>query len=273
MGTSIERANGGLRVSGRFKFSSGIDHCRWIILLAPVASAAGDGPPDAVLVLVPLTECVVEDTWRANGLAGTGSNDVVIDDYWAPSHRIVDLALLPGDASPGSAVNPHYLFRLPMMALFSFNLVGCAIGAAQGAVERVVERLSGHGSVTGARVSAQTPVQLRISESQAEIDAARIVTLHHLAEIDRMSRASEPLDLVRRVRYRRDNSFAAQLATRAVDRVYPLVGAGGLDRDDPVQRAWRDVHAIAHHIGLIWDIQGRLYGAVALGEPCPDPRI
>ncbi len=65
-----------------------------------------------------------------------------------------------------------------------------------------MERLSGHGSVTGARVS----------ESQAEINAARLVTLRHLAEIDRMSRAGEPLARVRRVRYRRDNGLAPDRA-------------------------------------------------------------
>ncbi len=273
LGATVERDGDGLRINGRFKFSSGVDHCRWIIVMVPAPPESGDGPPQATLVLVPLSECTVEDTWRAGGLAGTGSNDVVIDDHLAPAHRVVDMALLRGEPTPGSVVNPHYLFRLPMFGLFSFNLVGCAIGAAQGAIDQVVERLAGHGSITGVRVSAQVPVQLRISESQAEIDAARVLLLHELAEIDRLSREGEELDLERRVRYRRDNSFAAQLACRAVERIHPLIGAAGLADDDPVQRAWRDVHAVANHIGLVWDVQGRLYGAVALGEPCPDPRL
>ena len=97
--------------------------------------------------------------------------------------------------------------------------------------------------------------------------------LRNLDEINRLGIAGEIQRLDDRVRYRRDNAFAAQLSVRAVDRIYPLRGGAGLASDDPIQRAWRDVHAIAQHIALIWDLQGGLWGAVALGQPCPDPRI
>lgn len=43
--------------------------------------------------------------------------------------------------------------------------------------------------------------------------------------------------------------------------------------DHPVQRAWRDLRAVSHHLAMTWDIQGALFGAVALGLPCPDARI
>ncbi len=33
------------------------------------------------------------------------------------------------------------------------------------------------------------------------------------------------------------------------------------------------VRAVAQHVGLIWDIQAGLYGAVKVGLPCPDPKI
>ena len=48
-----------------------------------------------------------------------------------PAHRLLDFMAIRGGPSPGSAVNPGYLYRLPMYGMFSFNLVGCAIGAAR----------------------------------------------------------------------------------------------------------------------------------------------
>ena len=33
------------------------------------------------------------------------------------------------------------------------------------------------------------------------------------------------------------------------------------------------VRAVAQHVGLIWDIQAVLYGAVEVGIPCLDPKI
>lgn len=76
-----------------------------------------------------------------------------------------------------------------------------------------------------------------------------------------------------RARYRRDNGFAAKLCIGAVDRLFSILGARGLTSDHPVQRAWRDAHAIQHHIALTWDLQAIIYGTVALGRPCPDQRI
>ena len=272
-GVTVAHDGEGLRISGRWKFSSGVDHCDWAMLTIPVPPPDGAAPPRPHLGLVRVSECVVEDVWYASGLAATGSNDVVVEDLFVPEHRLLDFMDIRGGPSPGSAVNPGYLYRLPMYGMFSFNLVGCAIGTALGAVEGMIERIRDRGSITGARIAELSSAQLRIAESQAEIDAAHALMLRNLDEINRLGRAGEDQSLADRVRYRRDNAFAAQLSMRAVDRIFPLLGGAGLANDDPIQRAWRDVHAIAQHIALIWDLQGGMWGAVALGQPCTDPRI
>jgi hypothetical protein len=46
-----------------------------------------------------------------------------------------------------------------------------------------------------------------------------------------------------------------------------------IDPHNPLQRAWRDTHAVAQHIGLVGDIQAINYGAVRLGLECPDKRV
>jgi alkylation response protein AidB-like acyl-CoA dehydrogenase len=53
----------------------------------------------------------------------------------------------------------------------------------------------------------------------------------------------------------------------------PLAGGRGLERTHPLQRAWRDVHAVAQHIALVWDVQALNYGSVRLGFKAMDPRI
>ena len=272
-GVTVEREGVAIRISGRWKFSSGVDDCTWAMLTLPVPPTSGGGRPEPYLALVPLAECTVEDTWYANGLAATGSNDIVVEDLVIPAHRQLAFTAIRGGPSPGSVVNPSYIYQLPMYGMFSFNLVGCAIGAARGAIEALIERIRNRDSITGAKIGELTSAHLRIAESQSEIDAAMALMLRNLDEINRLGNAGEIQGLDDRVRYRRDNAFAAQLAVRAVDRIYPLLGGAGLASDDPIQRAWRDVHAIAQHIALIWDLQGGQWGAVALGQPCPDPRI
>ena len=60
---------------------------------------------------------------------------------------------------------------------------------------------------------------------------------------------------------------------RAGERLFPILGGRGLMSDHPVQRGWRDLRAVTHHIAMTWDVQGASFGAVALGLPCPDQRI
>lgn len=128
----VERAPGGIRLTGRWEFSSGVDYCGWTMLLVR-APAGDDGPPTACFALVPLSDCRIEDCWHATGLAGTGSNDVLLENVFVPDYRLGDMRDMCDGNGPGRAVNDGYLYRLPQLAVFSFNLVGTAIGAARGA--------------------------------------------------------------------------------------------------------------------------------------------
>ena len=61
------------------------------------------------------------------------------------------------------------------------------------------------------------------------------------------------------------------LCVRAVDRLHTLSGMRGMDPDDPVQRAWRDVHAAASQVSIAWDPQATNYGRARFGLPFTDP--
>jgi 3-hydroxy-9,10-secoandrosta-1,3,5(10)-triene-9,17-dione monooxygenase len=262
----LERANGGWRVTGRWKFSSGVDHCQWAVVMAPEG-------PKAYFVLLPLASCTIEDTWHAVGLAGTGSNDIIADDLFVPEHRFLDTDAVKGGPTPGSAVNPHYLYRLPVLSPLTFSIVGNALGIARGVAETILAGLKGQKDRSGAAVGAHQSIQLRIAEALAEIDAAHAVVFRQRDDIVRKGKAGEPFAIEDRALYRRDVSFAGQLCLRAVERLFPIVGARGLMDDHPVQRGWRDLRAVTHHLAMTWDIQGSTYGAVTLGLPCPDPRL
>ena len=76
-----------------------------------------------------------------------------------------------------------------------------------------------------------------------------------------------------RARYRLNLGHVAQTCCDAVDELLPLTGGRGLETSHPMQRSWRDVHAVAQHIGLVWDLQTGLYGNVLLGHGSPDPKL
>lgn len=271
-GHQAQLADGGIQLSGKWQFSSGVHHCGWVILALDIQLKKA-GRPNPILALVPLSACTIDDTWYASGLTATGSNDVVVEDHFVPDYRVLNVMELRGQATPGSAVNDHYNYRLPLHGVFSFNIIGSAIGAARLALESVVDGLSDHVSVTSASVGEQPAVRLRISEARAATDAACALVMKNLAEISQSGAAGETPTMEQRLRYRTDNGFAAKLCLQAVDKIYPLLGARGLNAGDPANRAWRDVHAITNHIALTWDVQGILHSAHLLGFPSPDPRV
>ena len=273
VGVEAVRDGDRLTLSGRWRFSSGVDHCRWAILLVLLFPEDGAGPPDPVFALVDLKDCAVEDAWNSAGLAATGSNDIVVDGVLVPPHRMVRVCDLRGQETPGSRVNDSYLYRLPLFAVFPFNIVGPALGAARGAMEAVIEDLTSRQSVTGADLSRVATVQQRIGKAAALLDAGDAVIAQLRSEIASKGRAGEEFTMADRGRYRLNLGHVAQSCCDAVDELLPLTGGRGLETAHPMQRAWRDVHAVAQHIGLVWDLQTGLYGNILLGHGSPDPKL
>ncbi len=83
----ITRAEGGYRVSGRWSFSSGCDHCRWVFLGGMVPPEAEGKPPEMRTFLLPRSDYRIDDTWHVAGLKATGSKDIVVEDAFVPEHR------------------------------------------------------------------------------------------------------------------------------------------------------------------------------------------
>ena len=272
-GPDITRVDGGFHINGRWGFSSGVDYCSWAVLTMTAPSRDGSGKPEAMFALVPLSDCKIIDNWHTTGLSATGSNDIVVEEVFVPDHRTVSMSALRGGASPGSEVNPGYLYRLPQRATFSFNLVGTAIGAARGAVQSVVTELKNRITVTGANLGDLSSVQFRIAEAEAELAAAYALMIRNRDEIIRDGQANLLPSAEDRARYRRDNAYATKLCVQAVDRVYPITGGRGIAAANAVNRAWRDVHAVSHHIALTWDVSASTSGALAVGAPNPDPLL
>jgi len=178
---TVEPEAGGVRVRGRWGFSSGVDHAQGVLLMLSVPGAGGRV---AGFGFLPRRDYRIDDTWYAAGLAGTGSNDVVVEDAFLPDAHFLPAMATRGGPTPGSAVNPGPLYRLPLFAVFPYNLVGAALGAAQGAMDALVAEMSARSAVARQKLAEQPSVQMRLAEGSAEVDAARALVMRHLPEIN-----------------------------------------------------------------------------------------
>ena len=81
--------------------------------------------------------------------------------------------------------------------------------------------------------------------------------------------AGDEITVADRIRARRNQAYATRLALQAVEALNASTGGAGLQLSNPIQRAWRDVNAVARHVSLNWDAVGTMYGQHAFGL---DPR-
>jgi 3-hydroxy-9,10-secoandrosta-1,3,5(10)-triene-9,17-dione monooxygenase len=263
---------GGYRLTGRWPFSSGVDPAAWN-LIGGIAQDEEAATTEARIFLLPASDYTIIDTWQVIGLAGTGSKDVAVEDVFVPDYRTLAVDQITGGPNPGSGVNPSVLYQLPAISLFAFCIAGVSLGLARATVEHFIEatrtRLSAY---TGRNVADFNTVQVHVAEATALADAARAIMLTDCDEATQIVTAGGMPSLEQRASYRRDGAFAAGLCTKAVDILFTATGGGAIYARNPLQRAFRDVHAANAHYVLNWDINGAMYGRVALGLS-PDATI
>jgi 3-hydroxy-9,10-secoandrosta-1,3,5(10)-triene-9,17-dione monooxygenase len=271
---TIERVQGGFRAGGRWSFSSGCDFCRWVVL-GGVAPPLEDGaPPELRTFLLPRCDYEIEDNWHVMGLCGTGSKDIVVRDAFVPEYRTHSYLDAFHLRNPGMAVNDAPLYRLPFGLVFSYTLGVAAIGAAMGGLAAFRDQQQRRVNIRDRSRAAEDPfTQWRLAESAAEIDTARDRVLGNFAEMMRLARAGEEIPLGFRARVRWDAGKATDWAVRAVDRLMMASGGHGIFLDNPIQRAWRDVHAMQAHASNNVERAAAIFARSEFGLPPQDIRF
>jgi 3-hydroxy-9,10-secoandrosta-1,3,5(10)-triene-9,17-dione monooxygenase len=249
----IKRVEGGYRLSGRWQFSSGCDFAQWILFSGPLEGEKARAP----WCLVNKKDFEIDhDSWHPMGLVGTGSKDVDVKDAFVP-----DEWASPMGARPGAYLHESYIYRVPFVPFFFLNVSCPALGVARGAVEEFIAQVNARpGRATVGR-------QVRLAESSAEADAALALMRADMTEVAETGRAEREMTPAQLARWERDLGYATKLCVQAVDRLLPALGAHGIDVDNPVHRAGRDIHAISTH-ACNWDPRSLAYARWAFGlEP------
>jgi 3-hydroxy-9,10-secoandrosta-1,3,5(10)-triene-9,17-dione monooxygenase len=175
---------------------------------------------------------------------------------------------------PGNAVNDAPLYRLPFGIIFPNGIAAPAIGVALGALEAFREQSKKRvNSRDLSRVAEDPFIQFRLAEAAAEIGAARDRLLDNSAEMMQLMRAGREIPLSQRARYRWDAGKAIDWSVRAVDRLFEASGGRGIFLDNPIQRAWRDVHTMRAHAGNNPERAAAVFSRSEFGLPPQDIRF
>jgi 3-hydroxy-9,10-secoandrosta-1,3,5(10)-triene-9,17-dione monooxygenase len=267
------RVDGGFVVSGYWNLSSGVDAADWNMLAVMVRD--GDRVVDHRMCLLPRSDYEIVDDWQVLGMRSTGSKSVRATDVFVPEHRALCMYLARGGSEfPGAQVNRNPLYRLPLSAFGTHCLSAAGVGNAQAALELTIEAIRERStSYTAARMRDFQAVQLRVGRAGAQIDGARLIIRNDCLEGQRIAEANRIPTIEEKLRFKRNVAYAMERCTEAVDSLHALAGANGIYDRYPIQRLFRDQHALTGHIGFSWDAQGAPWGLVALGGEFSSPTL
>jgi 3-hydroxy-9,10-secoandrosta-1,3,5(10)-triene-9,17-dione monooxygenase len=263
----VERVDGGFRLSGRWSFSSGCDLCEWVFL---GGVAPGDGRSPTCARSWCAARCAIDDNWHVAGCAarqqGHRARGRFVPEH--RTHRMVDGFC----AEPGASAEPRPLYRLSFGCTFSNAIAVPAIGA-RACARRSRRTRSRVSAIDRSKVADDPAVQARVADAAAEIDAAYGALQRDWRELWAFAEAGNGIPIAPRVRCRADASRAVARCVQAVDRMFEAGGGRAIFLDNPLQRAFRDVHARRAHAFLNPDKAARLFGRhdLAPDSPPTDP--
>ncbi len=244
----VKVVDGGFRLSGRWSFSSGSQHCKWAFLGAVVPTP--EAPFDMAnyrTFLVPISDYEIVDNWDVVGLQGTGSHDIVVDDVFVPDHRThksMDGFLCD---NPGNAVNTAPLYRMPFMQVFVRAVCTATLGACEGALDAFIDV---------AKTRQAGPVKMKndpwarqlAAEVRSSIEEMKLTMIRNFDAMMDCCRAGETIPVEDRVRYRYDSAVVADRCLALSGRMLKAAGSSGIRLDSELLAYHLDILASQAHV-------------------------
>lgn len=269
----VTAVEGGYRISGRWGFSSGVDHCEWAFLGGLVPDPE-TGIPDFWTFLVPREDFEILPIWNTIGLGGTGSHDVTVTDAFVPAYRTHRSKDGFAQTNPGAKSNPGALYKLPFGQVFVRAVSSSSIGALQGALDHFCENGAKRKSNNTGQVASSDPDVLEvIAETKSAIDEMKTILFRNFAVLNEAAREGRSADLETRLRFRYQSAQIAGRCGDLITRMYHMSGADGIYRGNRIARTFCDIHTGRTHVANNPFAIGRNYGNVMLGGANTDSFI
>ena len=228
---------GGYVVSGRWRLASAIHSARWVH-----ATALIERDPSRVLPMaIPAGDVTLVDSWNVVGLAGTGSNDFTLDEYFLPG------ALAGREDRPYGQIRGARRYDLSdFEQVESYEHLAFAIGMGRRALREL--RLVLATPPGGRHVADREMVQGRFGQLVVQLQAVEALAL---ALYDRVDAAAtgEPLCWSRDDRHlpRALAVHGTQVALECVQVAFHRSGSAGLRRPNIFEKLLRDMSVAATH--------------------------
>jgi 3-hydroxy-9,10-secoandrosta-1,3,5(10)-triene-9,17-dione monooxygenase len=261
---------GGVRISGRWRFASGSAHCDWAFVGALVNFESAEpsaGRTDWHVLLVPKADYEIVDTWYTFGLKGTGSNDIVIDDAFVPSYRMRRMEDNVACIGPGQALNTAPLYRIPFGQVFGGGVAYGSIGALQGMLREFCAYAQARVR-SGGRATVEDPdAQLVVAEAENAIDELTTIVRRNVRGLTDYAERGEVPPPEMRLKYKFQMATMCERCRALAARIVQAAGASGIATQHQFGRTLADITSARQHITNQHEMHARHWGAHLLGGP------
>ena len=258
---------GGYKVSGRFPFGSGCQHCEWLwagcyVMENGSPRILANGMPETRTCFVKLADCEILDTWYTTGLRGTGSNDIAIHDVFVPTEQTFTFQ----DRNLVKRQGPLYAFPL----MFIAKGAAPALGVARHAIDILIEnaeRRPARRMMLGDHVEPPKMLRDEVFVQDAAGRAEAILGSSRAYLFDVVGDLWETLVAGQRPSARQQARFIAAYGhvvggcMEAVQTVFKATGGSAVYQSGPLDRCLRDVVTMNQHLmGSLktYEMAGRL---------------
>jgi indole-3-acetate monooxygenase len=252
--------DGGVVVSGRWAFCSGIIHSDLLFAGCTLDSdeTTSERPMPSV-VAIRKDDLQILDTWHTLGLRGTGSHDAVADEVFVPSTCMFSLFDGPTLDRP--------LYRFPIFGFFALSIGAAALGNARGAIDELVALAARKVSLGSSRTLAErSSTHASVAEAEASLRAARAAYYEAINVAWQAALDGKPASVATRNDLRLAATHAVRSSTDVVRSMYDLGGGTAIYDDSPLQRRFRDAHTASAHF-QVNAASRELPGRLLLGQP------
>jgi 3-hydroxy-9,10-secoandrosta-1,3,5(10)-triene-9,17-dione monooxygenase len=257
----------GYRVSGRWSFSSGCDHCQAVVVGAALPR---DEIADFRSFVLLRDQYRIDDNWYVAGLQGTGSKDIVVDDAFVPAHRTqshLDYAF--GAPLPGQVRNDGPLYRLPWSVVFNMAIAAAVLGAARGFIDIWIAESTDRKVAGVGRIADDPLTQRRLAEAEWDLDAAVTLLRRDADAMWGVAVAGGVASMNDRARIRWDVNRGCERVGQAIDELFRAASGRTVFLDHPLQRRHRDIRAGLSHAFFGSDPLTKAVGGALLGATKP----
>jgi alkylation response protein AidB-like acyl-CoA dehydrogenase len=245
---------GGVVVSGRWPFCSGITHADMMF-----AGCLVDDQRAPSVVAVCNEDLRVLDTWHTLGLRGTGSHDTVADEVFVPSDRVFSLFDGPNLDRP--------LYRFPVFGFFALSIAAAALGNARAAIDDLIELACAKMGLGSTRTLAERPsTQSVVATAESALEAARALYYQAIETAWQASQGGDGVSVETRNRLRLAATHAVRTSADVVRNMYDLAGGTAIYDSSPLQRRFRDAYTTTAHF-QVNEASRELPGRILLDQP------